>query len=155
MRAFPFIVPIVLVASPALAQTKPAAATAPAVSPPATTAVPPQLTDPATADMLGRMMQAMSKAFMNLPVGELEAAAQGRQATRVDRRRTVRDVGRSDDPNFERDFERNVASSGAMIQSSMKALAAAWPGMMKGLSDASRELEKATANMPAPNYPKR
>ena len=36
----------------------------------------------------------------------------------------------------------------------MKALAAALPAMMKGLSEAGRELEKATANLPSPNYPK-
>ena len=155
MRAFHLIVPLVLVASPALAQTTPPPAARPAPAAPAETiAVPPALTDPAMADKLGRMMQAMSKAFLNLPVGELEAAAEGRPATRADRRRTVRELGRQDDPNFERNLDRQLAESRVAMQASMRALAAALPGMMKGLTDASRELEKATANLQSPNYPK-
>jgi hypothetical protein len=153
MRALQMIVPLALIASPALAQSRPAPAPAPAA--PGTISVPPALTDPATADRLARMMQAMSKAFLELPVGEIEAAAEGRPATRADRRRTVRQVGRSEDPDFERNFQRDIANSRPMIETSMKALAAALPAMMKGLSEAGRELEKGTANLPSPNYPKR
>ncbi len=149
MRAFQFILPLALVASPGLAQTRPA----PPLTPEAIT-VPPELTDPATAEKLARMMQALSQAFLNLPVGEIEAAVEGRPPTSADRRRTVREAGRADDPNFERDFQREIAGSRVLVQTSMKALAAALPAMMKGLSEASRELEKATANLPSPNYPK-
>jgi hypothetical protein len=121
MRAFQLILPLALVASPALAQTKPAPAPAPAPAPvaPQTITVPPALTDPATADKLARMMQAMSKAFLELPVGEIEAAAEGRKATRADRQRTVRQVGRAEDPNFERNFQRDIANSKPMIEASM------------------------------------
>ena len=150
MRAFQLIVPLALVASPALAQTKPA----PATAVPETITIPRELTDPAMADRLARMMQAMSKAFLEMPVGEIEAAAEGRPATRADRRRTVRQIGRAEDPNFERNFQREIANSKPMIEASMKALAAALPAMMKGLTEAGRELEKATANLPSPNYPK-
>jgi hypothetical protein len=142
-----------MIASPALAQSKPAPAPAPAA--PQTMTVPPALTDPATAEKLARMMQAMSKAFLELPVGEIEAAAEGRPATRADRRRTVRSVGRAEDPDFERNLQRDIANSKPMIEASMKAMAAALPAMMKGLSDAGRELDKATSNLPSPNYPKR
>jgi hypothetical protein len=142
-----------LVASPALAQTTPAPAPAPAA--PQTITVPPALTDPATSEKLARMMQAMSKAFLELPVGEIEAAAQGRPATRADRRRTIRELGRADDPNFELNLQRDLANAKPMIEASMKAMAAALPAMMKGLSEAGRELDKATANLPSPNYPRR
>jgi hypothetical protein len=157
MRAFPLILPLALAASPAMAQTTPAPAPAPAPAPvaPQTITVPPALTDPAMADRLARMMRAMSKAFLELPVGEIEAAAEGRPATRADRRRTVRSAGRADDPNFERNLQRDIANSKPMIDASMKAMATALPAMMKGLSEAGRELEKATANLPSPNYPKR
>jgi len=37
----------------------------------------------------------------------------------------------------------------------MKAMADAWPGMMQGLQQAQRSLERAAANMPDPTYPKR
>jgi hypothetical protein len=154
MRAFPLILPLALVASPTLAQTKPAPAPAPRQAAPQTITVPPALTDPAMADKLSRMMGAMSKAFLELPVGEIEAAAEGRPATRADRRRTLRQVGRAEDPNFEANLKRDIANSKPMIEASMKAMAAALPAMMKGLSEAGRELDKATANMPSPNYPK-
>lgn len=151
MHAFQLIVPLALIASPAVAQTPSTSAPA---APSETITVPPALTDPAMAEKLGRMMEALSKAFLELPVGEIEAAAEGRPATRADRRRTVRELGRKDDPQFEKNLERQLADSRVAMQAGMKALAAALPAMMKGLSEASRELEKATANLPSPNYPK-
>jgi hypothetical protein len=149
MHAFQLILPLMLVASPALAQPPAPAA------PPETIVVPPELTDPAMADKLGAMMQGLSKAFLNLPVGEVEAAVEGRPATRADRGRTIRELGRREDPYFERDLDRQLADSRAVMQASMKAFATALPAMIKGLTDAGRELEKATANLPSPNYPKR
>ena len=149
MRTSWLVLPLALIAAPALAQ----APSAPA-APPETIAIPPELTDPAMAERLARMMQSMSKAFLDLPVGEIEAAAEGRPVTRADRRRTLRELGRKDDPNFERNLDQTLANSRVAIQASMKAMAAALPAMMKGRSEAAREFEKATANMPSPTYPK-
>jgi hypothetical protein len=150
MRFGLLILPLALVAGPALAQTKPAPAQTTD-----TVAISRVLNDPATADKLARMMQVMSKAFLNLPVGELEAAAEGRAVTPADRNRTLRQVGRGDNPNFEQDLQAELTGSRATLQASMKALSAALPSMMKGLNDAGREMEKAVENMPRPNYPKR
>jgi hypothetical protein len=148
MRFSLLALPLAMMASPALAQTK--------ASPPAEAVTVPQaLTDPATADKLARMMQALSQAFLNLPVGELEAAAAGRAVTPADRGRTLREVGRQENPKFEEDLQRDLAASGPMMKASMKAMAAALPAMMKAANDAGRELEKAAANMPSPNYPKK
>jgi hypothetical protein len=41
------------------------------------------------------------------------------------------------------------------MQAGMKALAAALPAMMEGLSKAQDELDRAAANVPRPDYPKR
>ena len=41
------------------------------------------------------------------------------------------------------------------MRGAMKAMASALPAMMKGLEEAGREMEKATANLPQPGYPKR
>lgn len=148
MRAFQLILPLALVASPALAETKPTPLTE-------TIVVPPELTDPAMADRLGGMMQALSKAFLNLPVGEIAAAAEGRPPTQADRRQTIRDLGRKQDPNFERNLDRDLAASRVAMQETMKAFATALPAMMKGLAEAGRAIEQATANLPSPVYPKR
>ncbi len=119
------------------------------------TQLPAELTDPSLPGKLARMMQAMSKTFLNLPVGEVEAAMEGRKPTAADRRRTVRQAGREDDPNFERNFQQQLANSQPMMEASMKALVAALPAMMQGMGAAAKELEKATANMPSPTYPKK
>jgi hypothetical protein len=117
--------------------------------------VPPQLSDPRVADQLSRMTQALGNAFLNLPVGELEAAAEGRQATQAERRRTVRDAVSDDDPNFERGFREQLASTRPIMDSSMKALSSALPAMMQGLEQARGAMERAAANMPSPTYPRR
>jgi hypothetical protein len=148
MRAFQFILPLALVASPALAQPQPA-------SQPEQVNVPPELTDPATADRLGGMMKALSKAFVNLPVGEIEAAAEGRPATQADRRRTIGDLGRKHDPNFDRNLDRDIDASRGAVQASMKAFTAALPALNKSIAEARRAIEQATANLPSPLYPKR
>ena len=147
MRLFVGIAAAALIASPAAAQqAKPDAGAIPPV--------PKELTDPATADKLARMMQALSKSFLELPVGELEAIAEGREPTAADRRKTVGESARAGDPDFERAFQQQMANARPMIESSMKALAAALPAMMKAMEPMAKELEKATANLPSPNYPK-
>jgi hypothetical protein len=145
MRAQLMILPLLLCAAPAVAQTAPA----PALQ------VPPQLNDPATADRLARALQALSKAFLNLPAGEVEAALEGRQPTAKEKKMTVRDMGRADNPNFDRDMQQQMANARPMIEQSMKALSSALPAMMQGMGQMQQSLERAISNMPDPTYPKR
>jgi hypothetical protein len=141
MRALLIALPLALAATPAFAAPK------------EVLAVPPELSDPAMADKLGKMMGALTKALMDMPVGELEAAAQGREPTAADRARTVRDrVGGS---GAERQVEAKVAASGRQMQAMTKALVASLPALMASLEGVERELERATANLPDPTYPKR
>ena len=149
MRISLLVLPLALVASPANSQAK-----ATEAKPDETIAIPKALSDPATADRLTGMMQALSQAFLNLPVGEVEAATQGRAVAPADRSRTLREIGRRDNPNFERDLQQDLAASRGMMQAGLKAFVAALPAMMKGMGEARRELEKAAENMPRPNYPK-
>ena len=64
--------------------------------------LPPELADPARADRLADAMQSMSQTLLDLKVGRLRAALEGREATRADMSLTVRDLARRDDPAFER-----------------------------------------------------
>ena len=147
MRALMVIAAASLAAAPAAAQENPAPAS-PKIQ------IPKELTDPAMADKLADIMQALSTAFLDLPVGEIEAAVEGRKPTAQDRKRTIRDVGRGDDPHFEQRLQQQVAAAKPMMQASMKAIAAALPAMIEGMSAAAKELEKATASLPSPNYPR-
>ena len=140
MRALLFALPLVLAATPAAAAPKDAQ-------------LPPELTDPAMADKIGRAMGSLTRALMDLPVGEIEAAVEGRDPTPADHARKVRDhVG---GPNAEREVEARVAASGRTMQAATKALVASLPSLLSALDEAEERLERATANLPDPTYPKR
>lgn len=142
MRTALALLPLVMAAAPV-------AAAAPQQQP--QPQVPPQLSDPAMVDRLSGTMQAMSRAFLDLPVGEIEAAVEGRPPTPADRSRTLR----SEDPNLDREVQTQVAQARPMMRQSMKAISDAMPAMMKSLHEAKEAIERAAANMPDPNYPKR
>jgi hypothetical protein len=154
MRTSLILLPLLLAASPAFAQPA-APVTAPPQAKDPTAEMQRVLNDPAMADRLANMMQALSKAFLNLPVGEVQAAVEGRKPTVAERRMTVRDIERRDNPDFDRDFQQRMAQAKPMIQQSMTAMSQALPGIMKGLQQAGQALERAAANMPDPTYPKR
>lgn len=126
----------------------------PAAAQDASPAVPKALTDPAMADRLARVMQAMSKSFLELPVGDMQAAIEGREPSASERGKTIGAIERARDPDFDRKFQQQVAGSKPMLESAMKALAASLPAMMEGMEKARGELEKGAANLPRPNYPK-
>ena len=117
--------------------------------------LPRQLTDPAMADQMGRVAGALTRALMNLPVGEVEAAIEGRAATEADRRRTVRDIAGRNDPNLDRRIEQQAARSGAALQAGAQAMAAALPGILESIDRAADQIDRATANLPQPGYPRR
>ena len=145
MRVLWIALPLMLAASPAQAQAAPAPKEAPQL--------PPELSDPAMADKLGKMMGTLTRALMDLPVGELEAAAHGREPTAADRSKRVRDhIGGY---QAEREVEAKVAASGKQMQAMSKALVASLPSLMSALDDMESQLERATANLPDPTYPKR
>lgn len=148
---FPIGLAAVLVAAPAAAQ-------APNAMPPKTdpaTEIAQRINDPATADRLARAMQSLANAFLALPVGELAAATEGRAPTPAEKRITVRDTGRRDDPNFDRKFAEQMARTRPLVERSLKVLGTALPAMIQGLQQAGDAVERAAANMPDPTYPRR
>jgi hypothetical protein len=142
MRKSLFLLPLLICGTPALAQ-------------PAATEVPPQIADPALTEKLANTAQALSRAVLDLPVGEIQAAVEGREPTAADKRLTVRDLARRDDPAFELKLREQIAEAKPRIEQSMKVVADAWPSVVQGLKQAQRSLERAAANMPDPTYPKR
>src|SRR5687768_2026499 len=139
MRVHLLFVPAAMLATPAMAQPAPLPQ------------IPPELFDPATTDRLTDALQVMSKSFLDLPVGEVQAALEGRQPTSADRRKTVRSETRMS----ERELNQKIDEARPQMHAAMRAMSRALPAMMKGLAEAGAELEKATANLPQPGYPKR
>ncbi len=118
-------------------------------------AIPRELTDPAMADRLGRTMGAMAHAVMNLPVGEVQAAIEGRPATSADRNRRVRDIAGSNGDQLANNVARDGATAGRAMQGVTRALVASLPAIMQAVRGAEAEIERATANLPDPSYPRR
>ena len=147
MRVTLLILPLLLSAAPAAAQSSPSQVD--------TAGVQRVLNDPATADKLTNAMRAVSDAFLDLPAGEVNAAIEGRKASPVEKRMTVRDMARADDPNFDRNFRQQIAQAKPMIEHGLNALSSALPAMTRALDQASRAIERAAANMPDPTYPRR
>ena len=132
----------------ALAAAPVAAAPAPG---PEQIRTPPELSDGEFVGRITGMTEALSKALLDVPVGEIEAAAEGRAPTDADRNRTIGDVGRISG----QDLERQIARARPQLEAAMQALAKALPAMTKALSRAAEEVERATANLPQPGYPRR
>ena len=81
MRPYLLTLGLALIAAPAVAAPQPEEIR-----------IPPELTDPQLIERLTNMTDTLSRALLELPVGEIEAAAEGRPVTDADRRRTVRDT---------------------------------------------------------------
>ena len=141
MRKSLILLPVLLCETPALAQPAPQ--------------LPPELTDPRTAQKITNAMQALTGALLNMRVGEVRAALEGRPPSPEERNLTVGDLARSKDPDFDRKFQQRVASVGPMVQHSMRTLNQALPEVMRDLKDAQKSLERAVANLPDPTYPQR
>lgn len=147
MRILSVLLLSAAVAAPAAAQQRPASGE--------TVEIQRALTDRAVTEKLTEVLPALGDALLKLPVGEIEAAIEGRPATRSDKRRTVGDLGKRDDPNFERNLKADLGNSGEMMKAGMRAMAAALPAIMDGMKTMAEEMENATSNLPSPTYPKR
>jgi hypothetical protein len=149
MRALFALVPLAIIAAPA-------AAAEPAID--YDFQIPAELTDPAMAETLARMLANITKVMMDMPIGEVQAVAAGREPTAADKGRTLRDLaGR--DANFERRVEQQIHAAMPRMQATMKAMAKSLPTMSKAMEKATEgmedKLDRATANLPQPGYPKR
>jgi hypothetical protein len=145
MRETLIILPLLLSASPALAQE----------APPPAFQLPRELSDPEAQMRLAGKLQAMANALLNVRVGELGAAVEGREATPAERNVTVGDMVRRKDPNFDRDVAHEVATVGPKIQRSIQALSRTLPRVMRDVEDAQKSIDRAVSNLPDPTYPQR
>lgn len=67
----------------------------------------------------------------------------------------MRDLGRRDDPDFERHLQQRIVKAKPQIEHGIKAFNEALPKVTEDLQRAQKSIERAMANMPDPNYPKR
>jgi hypothetical protein len=137
------------VATPAAAQVAPPPP--PSYSDPAYAQLPPEIVNGGAIDQIGNMVGAVTRALLDLPVGELEAAVENRPVTRQDRQRTVRSVTGTD----EREVASSIEQSKGAVVAGGRAMARTLPVIREALNKAGEEIERATANVPQPGYPRR
>jgi hypothetical protein len=118
-------------------------------------AIPPELTDPATIHRLAGTLDELTRALMNVRIGEARAALEGRDVTPRERNMTVGDYARQKDPNFDRHMHQQIASIEPQVQRGVQAMNRALPAITQALDDAQRAVDRAVANMPDPTYPRR
>jgi hypothetical protein len=135
------LTPALLLAAPAAAQTAPAP----------TPQLPPEIASGQIVDQLQPVLRSLSHAFLNLPIGEVEAAVENRPVTARDRNKTVKDATGMN----ERELDREIAASTGTLKAGTQAMARSWPVISRALSQVGEEMEKAIANAPSPVYPKR
>ena len=138
MRSTLALAPLLLLAAPAAAQSAP---------PPQ---LPPEITDGRAMDQLGSVMGAIARAFLDLPVGELEAAIENRRVTRDDRSKTVRSVSGMSERELQQDIREGTEVAKAGTQAMVRSL----PVITRALNEAGDQIGRAIANMPSPVYPR-
>ena len=139
--------PLLAAAAPALAQPAPPEDVAGEIQR--------VLDDPRTEQTMSASIDALTDALLNLPVGELKAIADGRTPTVADKRLTVRDLARRDNPQFEAKLRGQLADTLPKVRQGMKSLTSALPALVKSFEEAGAAIERATANLPSPTYPRR
>src|SRR5437868_2941143 len=128
MRKSLILLPLLIGATPAFAQ--------PYDAQPA-----PPLADPAIADRVADAAQGLTRALLDIRVGELKAAAEGREATPADRRMTIRDLSGRDGHDVDREVQTRIAQARPKIRQGMKALNESLPSVMQSLQQAQKSIE--------------
>lgn len=160
MRAFLVALPLVFCASPVVAQTAPA----PFRSAPVRAVQAPEHSrdlagsdgiDLSNLSKLANVARTASNAVLDMKVGSIQPALEGREPTSAERNLTIRDLAHRRDPDFERHVDQKLAAAVPKIEQSVKAINEALPEVEQSLAKAKQSIKRAMANMPDPDYPRR
>lgn len=136
MRTIILALPLLLGSTPLCAQVAPV--------------IPPSAVDRATSTV-----GAITDAILDLRIGKLKAAIDGRQPTMAERQMTIRDLEARKDPNFEGKLRQQIAEARPALREGIARVNDAVPEVMDDLQRAGEALQRATANLPDPSYPRR
>jgi len=113
--------------------------------------LPPEIASGQVVDQLQPVLRAMAHAFLDLPVGEIQAAVENRPVRAEDRNRRVRDVAGVN----ERQLDRQIAEGTGTMKAGTQAIARSLPVITRALNQAGDELARTVNNLPSPTYPRR
>ena len=112
-----------------------------------------RLADPKTGAMISAITVAMTDAMMDMKVGPMVAAAEGRKPTRAEKKRTMRDMVEANDPKAEQKIKAAAAQSGQTLQAAGAAMAVMLPKLIEVFGTMGEQMEEVVANLPRPVDP--
>ena len=112
----------------------------PATAAPDTIGLEQALRDPATAERIDRSLGALTDALLDLKVGGVKAALEGRKASPSEQALTVRDFERQEGRDPEA-IRRQVREAGPALTKGMNALAEAIPAMTRAMGAIEKAIE--------------
>lgn len=142
MRAMILLVPMLAAAAPVSAQMARPSAEMPVIP-------------PGAADRAASTLDAITDALLDLRIGKLKAAIDGRPASPAERQMTIRELEARKDPGFERRLHRQIAEARPVIRQGIEQVNDTVPDVMDSIDRIGRAFDRAMANMPDPTYPVR
>jgi len=168
VRKFLMAATALVIAAPALAQQG-----APAneeYTPVAPTAAPAQRTQPVDprdeevvrnlprqqdVERIGDVVDATVGAVLQVPVGPIKEAIEGRKLSRREREETLGDVASKDDPYFRERMRDQIAVAGVAMEVLAEQMAVMTPIFRRTLEDVERRVEDAARGLPPRDYDRR
>ena len=123
----------------------------PAAAQPLPNQLPPEIASGQIIDQLEPVARGLSRALLDLPVGEIEAAVENRPVRPQDRNKRVRDMAGVD----QRELDRSIAAGSETLKAGGQALVRALPAITRSLNQVGDELGRVMNNLPSPTYPRR
>ena len=143
---------VLAVASPAIAQpASTAAQQAPAAAPlpdPRDEEMRRNLPDPAEVKAMGETAARAMEAMMDVPIGPLREAVEGRKLSRKERAETLGDVARRDDPEFKERMRDQMGVASVAMAALMEQMVTIAPVLRNTLEDVARRTEEAARQVP-------
>lgn len=148
MRKFLIAAAAFAAAAPALAaQPAPQAAPAPAVDP-RDEEIRRNLPNPAEMKQMGEATARMMEAMMDVPIGPLREAAEGRKLSRREREETIGDHARRGDPQFKERMRDQIGLATVAMGALAEQMVVMAPVLRRTLEDVERRMEAAARTVP-------
>ena len=113
------------------------------------------LPDPRELQAIGDTATRAIDAMMNVPIGPLREAVEGRKLSRKEREETLGDHARKDDPNLPERMRGQMGLATAALGALTEQMAVMAPVLRRTLEDAQRRVEEAARGAPPRNYDRR
>jgi len=110
---------------------------------------------PQELERVGDVTAATVDAILDVPIGPLREAIEGRRLSRREREETLGDHARKDDPYFRERMRDQITIASAAVGVLAEQMAVMTPVLRQTLEDAQRRVEEAARGVPPREYDRR